>query len=383
MSSKLLSKGGFGCIFYPGITCKGNIKNDKKYVTKLQRKDFNANNEVVIGDMIKQIDNYKKYFLPVVKSCPVNIRKMNNPELKKCDIISSSKNFNYVVMDIPYIKSIEFTDLLTDPNKTHEERVVFILETYKQLLKAIELLNNAGVVHFDLKIENILFDKITHTPYIIDFGISVPIKKITQENIREYFYIFAPEYYVWCLDIVVINYLLHETSEPLSEKSVKYIVDLYVEYNKGLSIYSDNFKYLYRDACIKQLTKFVGVDKNRVIQYYFNYYKTWDNYSLSIIYLKILSILLSNKVIPNSYIVSLAELLTMNISPNPDKRFSIKQTREKFINVILKTDDINEYKNFVKAFNFSDSHTIKQFEKESIYLKDTMNKYKHSDVVVV
>ena len=42
--SKLLSQGGFGCVYYPGITCNGETDKDKKYVTKLQRRDFNADN---------------------------------------------------------------------------------------------------------------------------------------------------------------------------------------------------------------------------------------------------------------------------------------------------------------------------------------------------
>ena len=35
MSSKLLSSGGYGCVYYPSISCRGN-KTSKKSVTKLQ-----------------------------------------------------------------------------------------------------------------------------------------------------------------------------------------------------------------------------------------------------------------------------------------------------------------------------------------------------------
>ena len=35
--SKLLSKGGFGCVYYPGIDCSGDVDDDSThYVTKLQ-----------------------------------------------------------------------------------------------------------------------------------------------------------------------------------------------------------------------------------------------------------------------------------------------------------------------------------------------------------
>ena len=34
--SKLLSQGGFGCVFYPGVKCDGTSNPDKKVVTKIQ-----------------------------------------------------------------------------------------------------------------------------------------------------------------------------------------------------------------------------------------------------------------------------------------------------------------------------------------------------------
>ena len=43
--SKLLSQGGFGCVFYPGITCEGKTDKSKSYVSKLQIKDETTVNE--------------------------------------------------------------------------------------------------------------------------------------------------------------------------------------------------------------------------------------------------------------------------------------------------------------------------------------------------
>ena len=47
--SKLLSQGGFGCVYYPGLKCSDKTDVSKKMVTKLQRDDFNAENEAYIG----------------------------------------------------------------------------------------------------------------------------------------------------------------------------------------------------------------------------------------------------------------------------------------------------------------------------------------------
>ena len=38
LKSKLLSQGGFGCIYYPGLKCNGKPQNNKNVVSKLQKK---------------------------------------------------------------------------------------------------------------------------------------------------------------------------------------------------------------------------------------------------------------------------------------------------------------------------------------------------------
>ena len=63
--SKLLSQGGFGCVYYPGIRCKNSKDDDDmiEYVTKLQRDNFNSQNEAAIGLRIQK-DVIYKYFCP-------------------------------------------------------------------------------------------------------------------------------------------------------------------------------------------------------------------------------------------------------------------------------------------------------------------------------
>ena len=43
-------------------------------------------------------------------------------------------------------------------------------------------------------------------PQMIDFGISIPIAQLTPQNRKNYFYVFAPEYYLWPLEVHIINF---------------------------------------------------------------------------------------------------------------------------------------------------------------------------------
>ena len=88
--------------------------------------------------------------------------------------------------------------------------ILGMTESFRFLLDAIGYLLDDGIIHFDIKGENILYNTVSSEPQLIDFGISIPINEINNKNLKEYFYVYAPEYYVWPLEVHVINFLLHE-----------------------------------------------------------------------------------------------------------------------------------------------------------------------------
>ena len=61
-----------------------------------------------------------------------------------------------------------------------------------------------------LKGTNILFDNNKEIPLLIDFGLSVEyqiLNKINSTNLKNMFYVYAPEYYIWSLEIHYLCYL--------------------------------------------------------------------------------------------------------------------------------------------------------------------------------
>ena len=237
--SKLLSQGGFGCVFYPGITCSGKSRKNDKIVTKIQVRDFNSDNESLIGEIIQTLPNYKLYFLPVVDSCKIDIRTVKSKDLMKCDIINNSVKESFVGMDLPYLDGENIVNALTDKRAGFIIRV--ISESYIYLLNAVELLKKVNVLHMDIKSANIIYKKNSSSPRIIDFGISIPCDNLTNDNMKKYFYGFSPEYFVWALEIHVINYLLHETENSLTKKDIDIISESFVSSNAALDLFSVDF----------------------------------------------------------------------------------------------------------------------------------------------
>ncbi len=115
--SKLLSQGGFGCVYHPGINCDGGTEKDQNIVTKLQQMDFNAQNEIDIGNRVKKIPNYQLFYIPVINHCPIKLSLIDDSTLKQCEVISSNKNIEYILMDMNFIENYPFYEFLTDISK--------------------------------------------------------------------------------------------------------------------------------------------------------------------------------------------------------------------------------------------------------------------------
>ena len=362
--SKLLSQGGFGCVYYPGIKCDGKVNDDDSVVTKLQKKNFNANNEIALGKLVTKIPNYPIYFLPVKNSCPINIREIDSKLAKECDIVTKQKNSDsaFILMTIPFIKNKDFFDVLTDKSLEKKQIVLTIIETYSYLLYSLDQLQHANIVHFDLKADNILYNTLTNDPQIIDFGISIPIRLLTPKTWKQYFYIYAPEYYIWPLEVHVICFLLYNTDEPLTEDNIKEICKDFVFYNKALDVFSSTFRHKYLQLCEKSLETYISKPKDSVITELISYSYSWDNYSLSVLYLKIFNYMFPTGIHKNTILTEFSQILASNISPDVSARYNTIDTRSKFEDIFFTTGNVKEYQDIVTFFNNSSSKLTKQIK---------------------
>lgn len=366
-TSKLLSQGGFGCIYYPGIKCNGKPQDNKNVVSKLQKNDESTKNEINIGEIIMSIEDYQLYFLPVIGSCPINLNSINKSLLEDCDSVNKDKDKDehkksYILMEIPYVKNKSFYTILIDMYSSKKHIIVGLIENFSYLLDSINILLKKHIVHFDIKSENILYNQNTHLPLILDFGVSINMNTFNYKNIDTYFYTYSPDYYIWCLEIHVINFLLHETKDTLTIKDVKSICMEYVKYNKGLINFSEGFKREYLQSCENYLKVYVGMDKKKTIELLVAFYPTWDNYSLSILYLKTFSFMFPNGFHKNSLILYFSQMLLYNIHPNPEKRYTLEETKQKFKDIFFMEEQVDNYMDLINAFEYDIDYTTKAIQ---------------------
>ena len=351
---KLLSEGGYGCVYYPEINCLGKEEKNSNYVTKIQKNDDSAENEIEISNKIMKIQNYNFFFGPVTDSCKINISEINKGLVENCELIKKNGK-EYILMKIKHIGKDDLLDnLLSTENK---QIMNSLLDNYIYLLNSINILYKNNIIHYDLKENNIMIDKKTKLPKIIDFGMSIDLNKVN-ENLDFYFFRYAPEYYVWCPEIHILNYVINERS-VLKKEDIEKICNDVVNNNKILkNIYSDNFIKKYKELMVKYNLRYKGLSKQKIIDELLKTSYTWDNYSLCIIYLKILKYLFPYGFNENNFIISFSEILLYNINPDPYKRLNIKKTEERFNNNLLKinNDKNKDYKSILNS--------LREFEKK-------------------
>jgi len=174
----LIAQGSYGCVFYPGIKKDGKEFKKKKLVSKLQKNNKNTDNEIKIGKIIQKIkikDNtgiligWEHYFSPVIYSYPINTNNINNKIIKDCSIIEK-KNNDLMLLQSNYIGPELLHFLINNRDKitftTH-----ILIDTYKHILKGINILTSNYIVHYDIKPNNILIDVDKIIPIIIPINI--------------------------------------------------------------------------------------------------------------------------------------------------------------------------------------------------------------------
>ena len=259
INDDFLGEGSYGCVYYPGIDCKGK-KNTKKTVTKVQDINFYSKNEKNIGLLIKKnIKNFKNYFSPIIKACIVtfDIIEKSNLNLKKCDTLFEDYNSSianvinytytnytnydtsdtndtndtndtlkqkvyteYFLMYSYYIKNKSLKEYYSN-NTNYVNYVISILNNFSYLLTSLTLLNKNKIIHNDLHINNILINLKTNKPIIIDFGLSFQINNCYKLNkntidfyyLKKFIFDFRTDHYHINIEKRFLCFFIYNTNE--------------------------------------------------------------------------------------------------------------------------------------------------------------------------
>jgi len=193
MKREVIGEGGYGCVHKPSIHCKTSPKpgfDYKSYVSKIM-KTSNAKRELSEFVIIGKIDPTNEYHLGKPILCKPNLDETDvKNDIKKCKHIKleniEEKPEKYSLLLLKYggvdLKALcgEHLQKYLKKDKTVKTDN-FWLEVH-HLIKGLKFFKDNGIIHNDIKPQNILFNSATGKMKYIDFGLMRTKKEVIKSS---------------------------------------------------------------------------------------------------------------------------------------------------------------------------------------------------------
>ena len=295
IGGKLLDEGGYGCVYHPSINCDGTESKNNKYISKISVENEDILREIKISQIIKSIPDYNNFFAPIERSCSISINKVSSDIVGNCSIIKEKTKQginNFLVNDVFFVKGSKLSDFL---EKTHKSPnfVKIYYKIFLHLITSINLLQKHNLVHYDIKQANIMIDEDNNKPLLIDFGITILVDENNVKNNYDSFFVYAPEYYFWPLQAIIISWILEKPirfKSIISQKDIERIIDNYYKNNKifdeNKNLFNKKFFIRYKEKIynyyIKTCSNITGDECFNIL---LKTWKEWDYFSLAQLFL--------------------------------------------------------------------------------------------------
>jgi serine/threonine protein kinase len=192
--------------------------------------------------------------------------------------------------------------------------------------------NGARVVHYDIKVQNVVFNTRSKIPIIIDFGLSFSIDDVHAilsdanaaasdfdrlKGLATYFYGYFPDYDAWPLEVHIISYIVITTVRPqllprktdtepetgtgtvavadttvITLDTLTEMVDAFILNHRFISYQPEPYRARFRARAIDYYSRStVGKPGMDVVRAYVKDWKTWDYYSVAVMFLDMIEVM--------------------------------------------------------------------------------------------
>lgn len=250
----------------------------------------------------------------------------------QCDFFDTEHDHSFVIIKYKrnsvYIYNIS-AFLNNQPKRVYMH---YILESYQHLLNSFMILNNNNICFFQLSSQSIGFYSIDNPQcFLHGFQNSLQISLLHQIEYIEMIMSHVKQYTFLPFEIHVLFYILKYPTKWLSERNAQMIIQRFVdslESNMPYIIAGYGNKSAFIRKCTNYLFPLIKCSKTDIIHQILKEYQSWDNYSLSILYLHYIQIIINSFDVNISFFKSLRQMMLQNVSPIPSERISLNQTLE-------------------------------------------------------
>ena len=309
-----------------------DMNDNSHYETVICLYDFFCLNNIHICQKIKEKFNLTNKFHLIHNYNSITISEINE---NFHYIINNENNENnetnetkYVLLEYNKRDHVDFDIFLI--NLPNPKLFIFhILDSYSFLLNSLLNLEQINICFFNLSIKNILFGK-NYKPILQNFDTSLLIDKCCDMSYFLKIIDKISDYAYKPIEIHVIFYLIKNDENTLSFSMVDTICNNFIQNSEILNLFSQKYKENYYRTSMDCLKKYINKPKNEIITKILLYSNTWDNYELSILFLHMVGNITITFSLKDTFINKLINILSKNLSPDPSKRDTLKNSLESF-----------------------------------------------------
>jgi len=336
---ELINQGSYGCIYKPGLKC--NVEKEEKRegeLTKLQILNEFSIKEMEIGKKImeKYPKDYMEDFSPIIESCvDIDVKEIET-EIKSCEALRGEKE--KIVLNRMKDEGKETLSEVLINTKSKKISVRQYFYTLLKVLESVERLNKIGIIHLDIKGNNIMYNERMGRPKIIDFGLSLDIEKIEEQE-KDVFFTYAYDYEPWCIDLTIITYIIKKKKkeEKIEEGEIMKVIEDYVRNNSNVL---EEKKEGYEEELKEYFKKSIGKTYGELYKELLKNAKTWDGISILIMYnyllMHITGLRENEELKKIGTIKEYVEWLEENMYKMPNERKELGELREELGKIIVK-----------------------------------------------
>ena len=258
--------------------------------------NFFSMNEITIANKIRELNSKNFYIFD--KAERLKIGEIGPYNLDANIVRSNAQKIllTFIKRDLVYFDA--YLSALSSP----KIYIFQLIEGYRSLLGSIDLLVSNNLIHNGLNFDTIVFNS---KPILTNFMFSIDIQN-TGFNWSQYF--LQRKLTRFCpVEFYLLQYQL-TNNQVLSVYNIETIVKQFVKDHNLLDLNID-FNYF---------SKYANKSFLKNIEEALKYWKTWDNYALSMVYIDILKNTFLKK--DNKFISYFMKLLVDNLCLDPSKR---------------------------------------------------------------
>lgn len=311
----------------------------KNYRSKIVPHIYTSINEANISKKISQIPYYSNFFNILEYYESLNVSDLNDDTIKK---IINKEQIQYYLFKYSDKNSINFIDYIY--NSTSIKKLIFdIINSFSHLLYGLHILNENNICFFNISPGNIIFlEDYREKPVLCDFTMSLQLNKLPLSDLHISHILNKLDNFTYQpFEIHILFYFIKHKMITISYSFIQDFCEEYVENLTILTLFSENYKKIYKENCIETMKKYINHSRQDIIDDIFERSDKWDVFGISIIFIHIFGSISRVFSLKSTFISKITLELSKNLHPDSDKRMSLETTLNVFNKLLNDNNDWN------------------------------------------